>query len=81
MATSEVQKAVIKYINGEIMKCKSDEDYVKLATKLGGSKTSKKKILEKLGLEPEEEVKESPKPEATETPEETGGDEKDPDKD
>ena len=65
--STEVQKAAIKFLNDQVRECKSDEDYLKLVGKLVGAKTSKKKLFETLGLEPEEEVKEPTAPEADET--------------
>jgi len=71
--SNEVKKAVIALINDKIRGCKSDEDYIRLATQIAGSKTSKKKLYETLGLEPVEEVKEptpapAKKEESTEAP-------------
>lgn len=63
---NEVKKAVIRLLNEVVSECKTDDEYLKLAGKIVGSKTSKKKLYEKLGLEQPEEVKEP------ETPEEGG---------
>jgi hypothetical protein len=71
--SSEVQKAVIRFLNDQVRSCKSDEDYMKLAGKLVAKNISKKKFLEKLGLEPEEEVTDPV------TPADDGADNTDPD--
>ena len=58
----EVKKAVIQFLNEQVRSCKSDEDYMKLAGTLVNKNTSKKKLLEKLGLEPEEDTKDPAPP-------------------
>ena len=58
----EVKKAAIQYLNNAVRSCKSDEDYLKLVGKLLPKNTTKKKLFEKLGLEPEEEIKEPSNP-------------------
>ena len=65
----EVKKAVIQFLNKEVRACKTDEDFLKLAGKFVPKNTSKKKLFEKLGLEPVEEVK-SPEAPADDTTDE-----------
>jgi hypothetical protein len=59
----EVKKAVIQFLNNEVRSCKTDEDFLRLAGKFVAKNTSRKKLFEKLGLAPVEEVKPPESPE------------------
>ena len=69
---NEVKTAVIQFLNDQVRECKSDDELLKLAGKIVGSKTGKKKLFEKLGLKPEEDPGEDDKAPDKETAESDG---------